>query len=98
MNISLKELVLKVELLKMAFHLQLLRMLGVDEMVRKAFYEGWNMRGDNNFGRLVREVEPDHKRMYVFDNEQKLDHFIEHSRCWRHVDEAWFNSDAEESV
>lgn len=45
----LKELVVKVELLKLAVRRELLRLLGVDEMVRKAFYEGYSMRGDKEY-------------------------------------------------
>lgn len=38
---------MKVELLKLAVRRELLRLLGMGEMVRKAFYEGYSMRGDN---------------------------------------------------
>ena len=43
----LKELVVKVELLKLAVRRELLQMLGVDKMVERAFKEGYSMQLDN---------------------------------------------------
>lgn len=68
---------------------ELFRLLGVDRLVRKAFNEGWEMRGDT-----------DASRIEVFDgmSAASIDDLIHRTRCWRSLDEAWANSDVEELV
>lgn len=93
----LKELVVKVELLKLAVRRELLRLLGVDEMVRKAFYEGYRMAHDDDISRLQQEVPVSpFVNFWTIHEVADLRKIVTHSRCWRHVDEAWVNSDAQE--
>lgn len=60
---------------------ELFRLLGVDRLVKRAFYEGWRMGREMDPGVLSAE---DHEVFY------------ERMACWRSADEAWVNSDVEE--
>jgi len=84
---------MKLHLLKEAVLGYLLKLLGVEEVVHRAFVEGWNMRGDTDHY-LVRQTLGD--QFHMINGASELDKIIHKTRCWRSVDEAWANSDAQE--
>lgn len=97
------ELKMAVDALKLELRRQLLRALGVDRMVKKAFQEGWHMAHEDDYDRLKLEgrQEWDSIRKEVFYSIRgvsDLRRIVTHSRCWRSLDEAWANSDSEEEV
>lgn len=75
--------------------LKLLHMLGVDELVRKAFYEGWELRGRQNDLTVRNQYLG---RFIAIGDYNTIGEMHDKTRFYRHVDEAWFNSDAEESI
>ncbi|AUM59775.1 hypothetical protein [Pseudomonas phage PMBT14] len=83
----------KYDLLVIALRIQLLKLLGVDVLIERAFKEGWDMHGDTDENEL--------KRLYPgkiapVPDAHILSKLINSTRCWRSVDEAWVNSDAQE--
>ena len=80
---QLMELSKKVEEVKKEFRRALLRSLGVDRLVKRAFEEGFIMG---------RDLDP-----YTWSKEEYQEFYGTHS-CWRSVDEAFVNSDVEEEV
>lgn len=79
----------RVQDLKKEVRRALLRSLGVDRLVKRAFEEGWKMHGDSD-GFLCAKAGN--------ISQGKLDRLIQSTRCWRSVDEAFANSDVEEEV
>lgn len=73
-----------VENLKKEIRRAVLRMLGVDKLVKEAFEEGFIMG---------RELDP-----YSWTKEEYLKFYKIHSPWQGGVDEAWANSDVEEKV
>lgn len=71
-----------VQKLKMEVRRALLRQLGVDKLVRRAFGEGWQMG---------REMNP-----YYWDPEKIAD--FQKEFVWCNEKEAWVNSETEEQV
>ena len=69
--------------LKKELRRALLKSLGVDVLVKRAFVEGWQMG---------RELDP-----YTWSREQCQEFYETHS-CWHSVDEAFANSGVEEEV
>ena len=65
----------------------LLKILGVDKLVKSAFYEGWKMHAETDRRRGLRTQGM---------NKEEINAIIETSRVWRSADEAWSNSEAEE--
>ena len=102
MYLSLEALKVKWDLLVIALRVALLKLLGVDALIERAFKEGWHMAHDDDFSRLQREVDVDpflliaNWRAHVIGDVAQLREIVTHSRCWRSVDEAWVNSDAQE--
>jgi uncharacterized ferritin-like protein (DUF455 family) len=86
---QLMELSKKVEEVKKEFRRALLRSLGVDRLVKRAFEEGWQMAHDTDHN-LVQKV--------VVCPKGYVDDLMKKTRCWRSVDEAFANSDVEEEV
>lgn len=80
---QLMELSKKVEEVKKEVRRALLRSLGVDRLVKRAFEEGFTMGRDLDPG--------------LFNGEEE-DYFFDRNGCWRSVDEAFANSDVEEEV
>lgn len=78
---------LKYDLLVIALRIWLLKLLGVDVLLERAFKEGWQMAHDVDETRCIIL-----HGIKVTDVEE----MIHMSRCWRSVDEAWVNSDAQE--
>lgn len=66
----------------------LLRQLGVDKLVRRAFEEGWSRRGEIDPSRCIEIMTVPKQAQRVMDR----------TCVWRSVDEAWANSDVEEEV
>lgn len=88
---------MRVELLKMAIRRELLKLLGVDTMVMQAFEEGYRMAHDDDISRLRREVPVStFVNFWTIHEVADLRKIVTHSRCWRSVQEAWVNSDAQE--
>lgn len=90
---------MKLHLLIVAVKRKLMQLCGVERMVKDAFIEGHTMALDNDYARLERETYSykfNGKNTFTFDNEGKFNQILMHSRCWRSVDEAWVNSDAQE--
>lgn len=79
----------RVQDLKKEVRRALLRSLGVDRLVKRAFVEGWQMAHDTDHN-LVQKV--------VVCPRGYLDDLMKKTRCWRSVDEAFANSDVEEEV
>lgn len=90
MNKAFMKLAIALELLKISIRTELLKMLGVDVLIERAFKEGYSMALEDDFGRLQREL------LQPIKTEGQLRVLVLHSRCWRSVDEAWVNSDAQE--
>lgn len=79
----------RVQDLKKEVRRALLRSLGVDRLVKRAFEEGWDMHSVTNPFLVLEKNEQERA---------EFDHLIHSTRCWRSVDEAWANSDVEEKV
>ena len=88
MNKALIKLQLAIELLKLELRRALLKHMGVDQMLKRAFEEGWNMHSETD------EHLCEERHVYV----NMLDTQIKNTRTWRSVEEAWANSDSEEEV
>ena len=84
---------MRLYLLKLAIQRALLQMLGVERMVKDAFIEGHSMALDTDHSRVVNN----YCGAFVgIANKDDVDRVIFKTRCWRSVDEAWNNSDAQE--
>lgn len=79
----------RVQHLKKEVRRALLRSLGVDKLVKRAFEEGWQMAHDTDHN-LVQKI--------VVCPKGYVDDLMRKTRCWRSVDEAFANSDVEEEV
>lgn len=93
MNKAFTKLAIAVELLKIAIRTELLKLLGVEDMIESAFKEGWSMHSRTDH-MLVRKHLGD--QFHCIQGRSDLDKIIHSTRCWRSVDEAWVNSDAQE--
>lgn len=88
---------MKYDLLVIALRIWLLKLLGVDTLVMQAFEEGYRMAHDDDFRRLRHEVPVStFVNFWTIHGVADLRKIVTHSRCWRSVDEAWRNSDAQE--
>lgn len=90
MNDALEVLKVKWDLFVLALRIALLKLLGVDVLIERAFKEGYSMAQDTDWHRW--ETFSRRKSLSVND----LCEIIHETRCWRSVDEAWANSDAQE--
>lgn len=89
LNSELAALANAVANLKKAVRRVILRELGVDLLMKKAFLEGWAMHAETD-SELCLMLSPVRK--------PGLDLFIQETRLWRSPVEAWENSNAEEEV
>ncbi|UOL48420.1 hypothetical protein [Pseudomonas phage Almagne] len=82
----------KWDLLVIALRIALLKRLGVDVLIERAFKEGWQMHADADY-LLVHKLL---NRVLTVSNTVDMNTLVNETRCWRSVDEAWVNSDAQE--